>query len=72
MATIGLTIPIVSLVATVIGQEITLGLDRAQAVQLLLALFISTVTLATGRTTVLQGTVHFGIFAVFMFLAANP
>jgi Ca2+:H+ antiporter len=30
------------------------------------------VTLATGRTTILQGAVHLVIFAVFIFLAAVP
>ena len=33
-------------------------------------LLISTLTLATGRTTVLQVTVHLVIFAVFVFLSA--
>ena len=39
---------------------------------LVLSLFIGTVTLATGRTTILQGAVHLVIFAVFLFLAAVP
>lgn len=72
MATIGLTIPIVSIAALMLGQRLTLGLAPAETVLLLLTLFISTVTLATGRTTILQGAVHLVIFAVFMFLAAVP
>ena len=72
MATIGLTIPIVAVVASMLGQPLTLGLAPAETMLLLLALFISTVTLAVGRTTILQGAVHLVIFAVFMYLAAVP
>jgi Ca2+:H+ antiporter len=72
MATIGLTIPIVSFVALVLEQPMTLGLAPEETALLLLTLFISTVTLATGRTTILQGSVHFVIFAVFLFLSAVP
>lgn len=72
MATIGLTIPIVSLAALLLGQRLTLGLGSGEMVLILLTLFISTVTLATGRTTILQGAVHFVIFAIFLFIAAVP
>jgi Ca2+:H+ antiporter len=72
MATIGLTIPIVSFAAIAFGQRITLGLAPEETTLLLLTLVVGTVTLATGRTTILQGTVHFVIFAVFLFLSAVP
>lgn len=69
LATIGLTIPIVGYAALWLEQPLVLGLGRAETVLLLLTLFISTVSLATGRTTVLQGAVHLVIFAVFMLTA---
>jgi Ca2+:H+ antiporter len=72
IATIGLTIPIVGLVALWGRQPLTLGLAPAEMVLLVLTLFIGTITLATGRTTILQGAVHLVIFAVFLFLAAVP
>ena len=72
MATIGLTIPLVSAVSLSLGQTLTLGLDPEEMILLVLSLFIGTVTLATGRTTILQGAVHLVIFAVFLFLAAVP
>ncbi len=72
MATIGLTIPVVAIAALILRQPLTLGLTPAEMALLLLTLFISTVTLATGRTTILQGAVHLVIFAVFLFLAAVP
>jgi len=39
---------------------------------LIMTLFISTVTLATGRTTILQGAVHLVICGIFLFLSAMP
>lgn len=72
MATIGLTVPFVGLVALFLAQPMILGLAPAETVLLLLTLVISMVTLATGRTTILQGAVHLVIFAVFLFLAAVP
>ena len=72
IATIGLTIPIVSLTALILGQHVTLGLLPEEMSLLLVTLFIGTITLATGRTTILQGSVHFVIFAVFLFLSAIP
>lgn len=72
MATIGLTIPVVGAVSVALDKSLTLGLHAAQMVLLILSLFIGTVTLATGRTTILQGAVHLVIFAVFLFLAAVP
>jgi Ca2+:H+ antiporter len=72
LASIGLTIPIVGMVSVYLGQPLTLGLDGEGMVMLALSLFISTLSFATGRTTVLQGSVHLVIFAVFLFLAAVP
>jgi Ca2+:H+ antiporter len=41
-------------------------------VLLVLSLFASTLTLATGRTTVLQGGVHMVIFGAFLVISAVP
>jgi Ca2+:H+ antiporter len=72
MATIGLTIPAVSAFALMSGMTLQLGLGPEEMALLVLSLFIGTVTLATGRTTILQGTVHLVIFGVFLFLSAVP
>jgi Ca2+:H+ antiporter len=69
LATIGLTIPIVAGAALVFGRGLALGVGQAEMVLLVLTLFISTVTLATGRTTILQGSVHLMIFIVFLLTA---
>jgi Ca2+:H+ antiporter len=55
-----------------LGQPLELGLGVKEEVLLALTLFVSVVTLGTGRTTVLQGIVHLVIFAVFLFLAVVP
>lgn len=72
IASIGLTIPTVAAVAVAIDMRIALGLSSANMMLLTLTLFVSTLTLGTGRTTVLQGVNHLVIFAVFLLLSAVP
>jgi Ca2+:H+ antiporter len=72
LATIALTIPAVAVLSLLLKQRLILGLTPGSTVLLLLTLFVSTLTLGTGRTTVLQGAVHLVIFAVFILLAAVP
>jgi len=72
LASIALTIPVVAVVSITLQQPITLGLDQKDQVLLALTLFISVITLRTGRTTVLQGVIHLAIFAVFLFFAIVP
>ena len=49
-----------------------LGVSPAKTVLLVLALFVSVITLLPGRTTVLQGMVHLGIFVMFIVVSAVP
>src|SRR5215472_3166616 len=72
LASIGLTIPTVAAVSIMLHQPITLGLEQKDQLLLALTLFISVITLGTGRTTVLQGVIHLAIFAVFLFFAIVP
>ena len=72
LASIGLTIPAVAMVSLITGWTLTLGLDTKSVVLLLLSLFVATLSLGTGRTTVLQGTVHLVIFAVYLFTTIVP
>lgn len=72
LASIGLTIPAVAVVSIALHQPITLGLGQKDQILLALTLFISVITLGTGRTTVLQGIIHLAIFAVFLFFAVVP
>jgi Ca2+:H+ antiporter len=72
LASIGLTIPAVAVVSISTGWTLTLGLDIKSLVLLLLSLFICTLSLGTGRTTVLQGTVHLVILATYLFTTVVP
>ncbi len=72
LASIGLTIPAVALTSMIIGMPLVLGLDSKELVMLLLTFFVSAITLASGRTHVMQGAVHVVLFAAFLFLAFVP
>jgi Ca2+:H+ antiporter len=72
LASIGMTIPVVAALAVLTARPITLGLEPSSIVLLLLTLFISTLTLGTGRTTTLQGTIHIAIFVMFLLISAIP
>jgi Ca2+:H+ antiporter len=72
VATIGLTIPAVAALSLYQGLPIALGLDGRGTTLLALTLLVSTLSLATARTTVLQGMVHLVIFGVFVFTTLVP
>lgn len=72
LATIGLTIPAVAALSLLADLPIALGLDSKSTVLLFLTLVVATLSLGTGRTTVLQGAVHLMIFAVYLFTTVVP
>ena len=72
LASIGLTIPAVAMVSLATGWTLVLGLDLKAMVLLALSLLVATLSLGTGRTTVLQGAVHLVIFAVYLFTTVVP
>ncbi|MGV3491988.1 MAG: calcium:proton antiporter [Devosia sp.] len=71
-ATIGLTVPVVSMISLATGHQLTLGLGPGDTVLLLLALGISIVSFGQGRTTVLTGLVHLVVFVAYLLLIAVP
>lgn len=72
LASIGLTVPAVAVVSILLDQSLQLGLGAKDIVLLMLTLFVSVITLGTGRTTILQGIVHLSIFAAFLVYALLP
>ncbi len=72
LASIGLTIPAVVVLALAFDFPLQLGLGVKDSVLLLLTLMLGVVTLGTGRTTVLQGIIHLVVFAAFVFFAFVP
>lgn len=72
MATIGLTIPAVAVISLAFELPVALGLSDKSIVLLVLTLLVSSLSLSTGKTTVLQGVTHLILFAVFLFLTVVP
>jgi Ca2+:H+ antiporter len=72
LASIGLTIPAVAILSLFTGWTLILGIDMGSTVLLLLALLVSSLSLATGRTNVLQGVTLLVIFAVYLFTTIVP
>ena len=72
LATLAMTIPAVIVVAMLGHTTLDLGLSPAGQVMLVLTLVISMLTFGGGRTTVLQGTVHVGLFLAYLLLIFIP
>jgi len=72
LATIGLTVPAVAVVAYALDKQLVLGLNAPEMVLLLLTFVISMLTFGTGRTNILFGFVHMLVFAVFLFMVFVP
>ena len=72
LATIGLTIPAVAIASLLLDLPLALGVDAKGLTLLTLSLFVTGLTLGTGRTTVLGGAVHLVIFATYLFTTVVP
>lgn len=72
LASIGLTIPIVSIVSIVTGNQITLGIEAVPTILFLLTLLIIILSLSIGRTTVLHGITLLIIFLTYIFTIIFP
>ena len=72
IATIGLTIPTVSLLAVAMGWPLALGLDGMSTVLLILSLFVASISLRTGRTNIQIGIVHAVLLGTYLFLSFVP
>lgn len=72
LASIGLTIPVVAVVSILLDMPLTLGLEPKDMSLLVLTMLVSTITLGTGRSTMLQGVIHLVVFAAFLFLSVVP
>jgi Ca2+:H+ antiporter len=72
LASIGLTIPVVAFASIVLDIPLVLGLGQKDLVMLVVTFLVSIITLASGRTHMMQGAVHLVLFATFVFLAFVP
>ncbi|QIK81653.1 ionic transporter y4hA [Lysobacter sp. HDW10] len=72
IASIGLTIPTVAALALIMGWPLELGLDQKSSMLLLISLFITSISLRTGKTNKLIGMVHITLLAVYLFMSVVP
>ena len=72
LASIGLTIPVVAALSPWFPFPLVLGLRPIDIVLLILTLIVGTLTLGSGRATVMQGAVHLVLFGAFLFLTVVP
>ena len=72
LASIGLSIPTIAAIAIFFDIPLSLGISNLNIALMYLTFFIGTLTLAIGRTTLLQGVVHLIIFFEYLFLSLVP
>jgi Ca2+:H+ antiporter len=72
LSTIGLTVPVVLIIALAINTEIILGLEPENALLLGLTVLVSSLTFSGSRTDMLKGAVHLVLFAVYLMLLVLP
>ena len=72
LASIGLSIPTIAAIAIFFDLQLSLGITSLNMVLMYLSFFIGALTLAIGRTTLLQGVVHLIIFFEYLFLSLVP
>jgi Ca2+:H+ antiporter len=72
LATIGLTVPAVVLAALLLDLPLVLGLEPKDVTLLGLTFLVSTITLGSGKTNMMQGAIHLVLFAAFLFLSLVP
>jgi Ca2+:H+ antiporter len=72
LASIGLTVPAVVAASVWLDLPLVLGLEAKDMAPLALTFVVGAITLASGRTNLMQGAVHLVIFASFLFLVLVP
>lgn len=72
LASIGLSIPTIAAIAMIYDLPLSLGISSLNMTLMYLTFFIGALTLAIGRTTILQGVVHLIVFFEYLFLSLVP
>jgi Ca2+:H+ antiporter len=65
-------VPAVVVASMWLDLPLVLGLEAKEMALLALSFLVGAITLASGRTSLMQGAVHLVIFAAFLFLALVP
>jgi Ca2+:H+ antiporter len=72
VACIGLTVPSVTVIATVLHLPLALGIDTGPTVMLGLSFLVAMLTYGQGRTNLLSGCVHLVLLASYIFMIFVP
>lgn len=72
IASIALTIPVVIVFSFYQGQDLILGLDAKNTVFMVMTFLVGTLTLGTGKSTLLQGAVHGVILLTYFVMSFIP
>ncbi len=72
LASIGLTVPVVVVLATGLGRQLILGTDAGSSVLLVLTFAMAMLTYGLGRTNLLSGIVHLILLVCYLFLIFVP
>ena len=66
LATISLTVPVVTLIAFLTGNELQFALGAPEMIVMLAALMLCQLSFSTGRTNVINGAAHLALFAAYL------
>lgn len=66
LATISLTVPVVTLIAFLTGNELQFALGAPEMIVMLASLMLCQLSFSTGRTNVLNGAAHLALFAAYL------
>lgn len=66
LATISLTVPVVTVIASLMDKSLVYGLDSPQAVVMCCLLLLCKISFSTGRTNVLNGAAHLSLFVGYL------
>ncbi|HBA7886665.1 TPA: sodium-potassium/proton antiporter ChaA [Escherichia coli] len=66
LATISLTVPVVTLIAFMTGNELQFALGAPEIVVMVASLVLCHISFSTGRTNVLNGAAHLALFAAYL------
>nr|WP_217707360.1 sodium-potassium/proton antiporter ChaA [Cronobacter turicensis] len=66
LATISLTVPTVTIIAILTGNDLHFALGAPEMVVMLAALMLCQISFSTGRTNVLNGSAHLALFAAYL------
>lgn len=66
LATISLTVPVVTLIAFITGNELQFALGAPEMIVMVASLLLCQISFSTGRTNVLNGAAHMALFAAYL------